>query len=215
VLAAYPAFAILVAAAWDDIMRGWGRWCAFLLVALLGIGGAAVLAAPFVMDIPIAAGALIVSGGVLVSGALWLAWSYRRYGGGAAWMYRLSAVLIAMQLTVAGFVYPVLNSRKSPQFLGDVAKSLIAEDGRILLYKMHGEIQALYARRRGWRLNSPQELAAAMRKEGRGIVITDRSWWDELHGVFGSRLQPHPYEMGHKKLLWCSFGEDSENVDNQ
>ena len=206
VLAAYPATAIMVAAAWDDMLAGKWRYSAILGSALFGIAGVGLLTAPhFITEMPIAPTALLPTGAVLATGSALLAYLYLRKQRGSQWLYTFFGTMLLTQLSVAAFVYPALNPLKTPVAMSAKAKELVPPGQKLLLYRMYGEIQALYAQRRGRRIDDPEELKNTMIQQGSGVVVGSEAQWKTLPQDIKDMMTPHYYRMGHKKLVWGSF----------
>lgn len=222
ILSAYPALALGVAAAWEAIEGSRAcRRTALVLLWGLAVGAlcaVAVFMAPTVLsglvsrpehlqrlrDIPAWPFALT---GVPAGAAVW--WIGR--SGGKGW---LSAYVLALAATLAvagGFVMPELNRLKTPEAIRDVARQHAPANGHLLLCGMNGEILALYADRRGERVDSENELSQAMRRERRGVVLFPTKETARWMPGMGATTANGEFPMGSKHFTWVAYDLDRDS----
>lgn len=212
VLPAQPAAALLIAGAWSRFdrlsarARGWtGR---LLAGALVTLGGALLLGPmlarhwhatdPFPVQSVAPAAVVLLVGGVLL-------WVRFRTALTPGWLDRLLIVLLTAQIAVAGFIYPALNPIKAPDELTRAARTYLPAGHPLLLYRMNGEIQALYAGAPGRQVWTPDALRQAMAEQKRGLVVFDARDWDAVADWPAWQDGGHPYRMGKKWLVWAVF----------
>ncbi len=112
-------------------------------------------------------------------------------------------------------IYPTFNRFKAPHELEPLAASYIPADGRLLLYDMRGEIQALYAGRRGWRCDSDEELQQAMEVTGRGIAVFEARHAQNLSLRFPATIAAGRFRMGTKTIHWLAYDTTGMQSINQ
>lgn len=228
VMLAFPPAAMLVAIAWDDLDRLSSRWrtstawTALGLMLLLGTAGVAVsfaqplsidrwLAGMMGMEFPFDPRLLWPWSAAMLGGAVAGFLLYRRHGLSERWMWTFGVVLLAHELYVGNVIYPALNRLKTPWELEAAATKKLRPDQRLLIYRVNGEIMALYANRQGQRVNSVPELKAAMAEQRKGIVALGQKAWEQIQPEMGERpLTPHPFRMGNKHLVWVEFDLDRD-----
>jgi len=138
----------------------------------------------------------------------------RREGLSARWLGLFIGVLLLHELYVGNAIYPALNPIKTPWELAAAAKTKLRPDQPLLIFKVNGEILALYADRPGRRVNDVPELKAAMDKERRGILAIGRKAWEGVRPELGARpVVPHEFRMGNKDLVWVEFDLDRPGAE--
>ncbi|HAS82683.1 MAG TPA: hypothetical protein DCS43_08440 [Verrucomicrobia bacterium] len=212
-LMAYPAAAILLAAGWDRIRNAPVRMRIVsqrLLAGILILAGVVMASAEGVMALlqkaaPVSLMALIPGGCVLLLAGIvllrtthdqnltrWLATA----AGGIAYTLAITAFLL----------YPVLNTVKTPHALVAAAKTRLPAHQDLLLYRIHGEIQALYCRTRGRQYHNPTALVEAMRAQQTGMVVLESSRFHEIAEVPEVKASEcGHFNMGQKEMLWIAF----------
>lgn len=206
ILAAYPAAAMLVGAAVTrlDITR-YPR-TVYTVAGLLGLLAVALVVAPVAARLPVRPWLGVPAAAVLTIGAACLP-ALRRHGGyGMLWFYVLAGVLFETQAYVGAVVFPALNPLKTPVELAAAARSKLAPDQRLLIYKVNGELLSYYCGVQGQVAWTEAELTAAMARQGRGLVAMEQRDWDSLSAEVQAQFVPHPFKTGRKKLVWCEFG---------
>jgi len=219
VLMAYPAAAILLAAGWEritslpDRFRQVSQWLLAGVFLLLGLG--LTLAAPVIritgMAVPIETGWLIPGGMVLTLTAAMLLRPALKAAQPCHWLATAAAGFALTLWLMALLVYPALNPLKAPYELVEKARQYLPAGQDLLLYRINGEIQALYCRARGRRVDTPDELAEAMRSQQHGLIALHKRDWKAIEGIpaiaEGIRGE---YRVGGKTLIWVAFsiGED-------
>lgn len=220
-LMAYPAAAMLMAAGWDRIAAAPGRLRRVAQHAVAGMvlaaGTAMILAEPTVRgmgaDVPVRLWVLIPGGlALLASGGMLL-----RHAGGTSPQRWFLTLWIGTAFTLwmtSILLYPVLNPVKAPYALVAAARAHLPEGQELLLYKMHGEIQAFYCHARGKVFFCRDALEGMIRMQRQGLVVLSRRDWNEIsnipaiaEGIRGD------YRMGSKQLVWVAFKDNSQRPD--
>ena len=75
----------------------------------------------------------------------------------------------------------------------------------MILYQINSEIVPLYANRLGRRADDARQLAAAMKQEGRGVVIFQQDVMGELSRSVWGFVKAVKFETGRKALVWAAF----------
>lgn len=216
ILSAYPALSLGVAAAWEEIEGS--RPCRRIATALLWLVVVGALSATSVFAFPSVAMRLALRPehlrwvretpawpfALLALPAGLALWRIAR-SDGRNWLTAHALALAATFAVTGGFVLPELNAAKTPEAIRDVARRHIPADGRLLLCGMNGEILALYAGRRGERVEAGNALGQAMRREVRGVAVfptkeADR-WFPGVCGVTATGEFP----MGSKHFTWVAY----------
>ncbi len=212
ILLVYPAAAIIVAAGWDYLHTLGARWRqvpAVLAAGLLLLAGGAGLLAPLLTAhlavLPLSAWAVVPTGAILAAGGGFLLSRLRAAPLGSAWFMAFWATLALALGSVAAVVYPALNPLKAPYALAAAARQHLPSGQELLLYKMNGEIQALYCHTHGRQCFDREDLITAMRAQGRGLVVIDSNNWAEVSDLAPLRGRDQHYRMGNKRLIWAAF----------
>ncbi|MCE9612774.1 MAG: hypothetical protein K8T26_00770 [Lentisphaerae bacterium] len=207
ILPAYPPMALAVALSWPAVARHTGKalirfWSGLLGVAgLVVIGGAIVDAVTGVL--PLHGASLLVPGALAVAGSAWLQARYRREGRYTdAIFLGFVAAMLALQISVGAIVYPAANAMKAPYTVATAAGRYLAPDDPILLFRMNGEIMALYARRPGRGYTDPRELERAIRRRGHGLVVMERRARANIPPALSAHAEEQTFRMGNKTLVW-------------
>ena len=213
ILGIFPAVAILVGAAWPDLDTAKFRWArfargAFLLV--LSMAGPALLIAGFVPKLPIPGWTLWPAGLAATLGAAVLWRETRQAGTPPRFFLSVALSMLAVQAAVGLFIYPAVNPLKTPVELAAAVQERLPPDHPLLIYRVNGEILALYSNRRGEVLRSPEELRAAMARDQQGIVVFDQrdfdAWPPDAPRLAG---QTREFRMGRKHIVWLEFGGEA------
>lgn len=225
---AFPPAAMLVAIAWDDLGRlslRWSRstaWAALGLMLSFGTAGLIVsfakplsidrwLAGVMEMEFPFDPRLLWPWSAVMLGGAVAGLAVYRRTGLSGRWLWTFGAVLLVHELYVGNVIYPALNRLKTPWELARAATEKLGPDQPLLIFRVNGEILALYSNRPGQRVDDVGELKAAMARQQKGIVALGMKAWDAIQPEMGERpMTPHPFRMGNKNLVWVEFDLDRD-----
>jgi 4-amino-4-deoxy-L-arabinose transferase-like glycosyltransferase len=220
ILSAYPAAALGVAAAWDDIEAS--RVCRRIAVALLCAAVVGAVATALVLAFPVVVtwvGSKPEHAGTLRGLAAWpfaltalpavigLWWFTGRRR--ERW---LSGYAIALATTLAvagGTVFPAFNGIKTPGPIRGIVDGHDPEGGRLLLFDMRGEILALNAGRRGERLNTDEDMRTAMAREGLGVAVFMEKDATDLEARFAGVTDRGHFHMGSKGVVWCAFDQTS------
>ena len=208
VLGAVPAIALLIGSAWDSMARSPGRWVRggiYGFLCLFASVGAGCLVAGLHPKLPIPPAVLWPAGVFALGGAAWMITELRRRGITTRLFYGLAVTMLLIQWSVGLWVYPAVNPLKTPVALAQVAPAKIPEGHPLLLYRINGEILALYAHRPGHVLRTVPELEDAMRREKTGLAVFKESDWlavSETLRVSGVACR---FKMGSKALVWFEF----------
>ncbi len=224
ILMAYPAAAILLAGGWDRITSLSER-CRLIFQRLLAgvfllCGLGLTVTTPVVhlcrIGVPIETVWLVPVGGVLLLTGIML-WrpALTTVAKSNQWLAAAAAGLALALWLMALLVYPVLNPLKAPYALAEAATQYLPAGQDLLLYRINGEIQALYCHARGCRINTPGELAEAMRTQQSGMLVMPDNHWNDIGNIPGMADGMHgKYRMGGKTLIWVAFhpGRQAEPV---
>lgn len=228
VLGAYPAAALLIAAAWPKfagLSRRWTGitgWAAMGLVLL--IGGAATAAA-VVLNLAPAGGKLglkiaalmadlgevrltwrLLSVGLLMlGGGAWLARTFRNERLSRRWFTGFAGLNFANLVVLGAVVLPVANPLKAPLALIPEVQQRLAPGQPIYLYGRQLAIVPFYVGRPGRELRTPEEIEAVLGSEKPGMIVFMAEEWTKLEPRLSSRVLSHPMRMGGKKLVWTEF----------
>ncbi len=210
ILMAYPALGILIAAAWTRATGQRLRSAAVgvgLLAALLVLPAAAVPVAAWRADIPLRPGLLLPAGLVGLAGAGAAVWTYARQGLTARLFAIVAAASMALFWLAGTVLLPALNPSKTPEALVPFVARHVPDDAPLLLYRMHGEILALYSARQGEVHWSADALWNAVARRRRGVVVFENARWLEeaprYRPIASDTLE---FAMGGKRLMAVAFG---------
>ena len=206
ILPAYPAAAMLVAAAADHWARADERWLRVgyrLVAGLMALLGVGMLVGAFVPAFP-ADGRVLIPGGLALVAGSWVAWGfYRQNARDARWLVALSTCVLVTFASVGALLYPAFNDLKTPNEIVTEAQTLLAPDERIIMYKMHGEIFSLYTDRKGYMAFTDEEAQAFMQTSDQPnhmIIALER----DLPAIRVWLTRPHrvvSFTSGSKKLV--------------
>jgi 4-amino-4-deoxy-L-arabinose transferase-like glycosyltransferase len=208
VLLVHPAAAMLVAAAWERIegQRFTRFACAAVFVLLAAVLVAAAASLPFVA-LPVAlrradlVPALIALAVPVAAGCLAL-----RRPPPAAPVAAFAVVWLLVLATAGAWLLPAFNAIKTPVALATAAARHLPAGQRLIIYRVNGEILALYARARGWQVADLAGLRGAMRRQQRGLAVFERADWQRYAPVLEPLGEAQPFNMGHKSFVWFAFG---------
>ncbi len=218
ILSAYPAAAFLVASAAGELQsRRWFRRtvCAIvvalplLLIAagffLLLKGSGSGLLPGHLRDAAIVRGlatACFVSALLAGVGIKLLAVGFAERNA-----LLLAAILLNVLLAcVGGLALPAIGPSKEPRELIPLVERIVPPHGRILLYRMDGELLCLHAGRRGRRLDDDDAMRKAMEAEGAGLAL----FYEDAGNEAETRFAPHIREtgtfmIGKRRYGWARF----------
>lgn len=209
ILSAYPAAAMLIAAAWVDLPRLSRRWINVSgSMALILIGGlaASFSIALFIPCLPLNRFLLLPSVLILLAGVAILIRLFRREQLSSRWFAAFVTVLLLFQISVSAVVLPGLNLLKGPVEAADAVRAIVPPDQPIYLYQQQLAIFPLYAGRRGREVDSAPEWRGILSTQPHAVMVLGERDWAELSGEFGGQTVAHPFRMGSKSLLWVEFG---------
>jgi 4-amino-4-deoxy-L-arabinose transferase-like glycosyltransferase len=228
VLAAYPAAAMMIAAAWPrfaGLSRRWSGitgWAAMGLVLLIGV---VATAAAVVLNLAPADGKLglkiaaftadlgevhlswrlLVVGVPMLAGGGWLVWTFRRERLSQRWFAGFAGLNFANLALIGAVVLPVANPLKAPLALIPEVQQRLAPGHPIYLYGRQLAIVPLYLERQGQELHTPEEVEAVLAREKSGMIVFMAEKWEKLQPRFAGRLVTRPVKMGGKRLVWAEF----------
>lgn len=207
-LPAFPPAALLVAWAWPAAARypgrALGRYCWGLPAAFgLAMLGAAATHA-FKPVLPFPGNAFVGPGMLALAGAFLLRRIVQREGRcTSAVLFTFAGVMLAVQIAVGVSVYPASNAFKAPYTVAEAAERYLAPDEPIYLFKMNGEIMALYAHRPGRAIEEGAELEQTLRARGHGLVVAELKRVQDLPPAVLEHATRQDFRMGNKTLLWA------------
>lgn len=215
VFLAYPAAALLVAAIAPSLARLHRAWVlipAHLLMSLLALMALALGGAWLVPRLPVPSPLFLPLAAALAAGVFWLFRNrHELLSYPARWLIRMALVFLLLQTYVGAVILPAFNRLKTPHELAPAAQRIIPPNGRLILFRMDGEIQALYAHRRGLRVDTPEALIQAMTEQQHGMVVFQRRQWADLRAFIPGVQSENPYQMGRKHLIWIEFNLRPKN----
>ncbi len=202
ILMAYPAAAIMVGAAFGRFRRR-DRWAGMAAAGLLALVGIVLAAAAFHPRVPIGPLRLLPIGLFLFIAGVWLLRRLYLDGPIRPRLLAVAAVLAVFEMYAGAVLLPALNPLKTPVELVAAARRNLGPGDRLLLYRMNGEILALYAGVRGQKIEDTESLRrAALHRAGGGMVVFNQSDWDAFDPSIRALFLPHPFRMGEKRLIW-------------
>ncbi len=213
ILSAYPAAAMLIAAAWNDLPQLSRRWINVTgAAALVFVGGFAValMVAFFVPHIPFNRLLLLPSALILLAGVPVLIRLFRRESLSSRWLMVFVIVLMLFQVSVTTVVLPGINQLKGPVEAAAAVQTVLPPDQPVYLYRQQFAIFPLYAGRKGREVDSVLEFREALSDHPRAVMVMVERDWAELAGEFSSQAVAHPFRLGSKKLFWVEFGRDAQ-----
>lgn len=212
ILAAYPAAAMLIGAAWDDISQLTPRWritTACVATGLAWILALAVGVAVFVPQIPFNNLVLIPSAMVLFFGSLFLTRLTQREPLGTRWFLAFCATFFLLQTSLGTVVFPAINKLKGPVDAARVAKTMLKADEPVYLYGQQLAIFPLYAERQGRELWSLEELKRVISRQPNPVVVFRERQWASVESEIGESLRVlHTFSMGHKNLVLAASRQE-------
>lgn len=213
ILAAYPAAAMLIGAAWDDISRLSHRWrviTANVGAVLIWLLAFVVTVALFVPQIPFNRVVIIPSACVLLLGGLLMTSLTRREPLSLRWFFAFCGVFFLLQTTVGALVLPSANGLKGPVEAARVAKARLEPDEPIYLYGQQLAIFPLYAERPGRELHSIEELKRVASKQRNAVIVFRERQWRDVEAEIGHSVSVlQEFCMGHKRLVLVSCADVS------
>ncbi len=210
ILAAYPAAAMLVAGGAEHWALTGLRWVKASMGAVTGscaILGASMVVGSLLPGLPFASETLLPGGLALLAGG-WLSW--RRWcltPHSAAGLHGFALTTLILFACTGGLVFPALNPLKTPQALVPPAQAHLNPQDRMIMYRMNGEIFSLYADRMGFMAHTDEELLRFLRDapQPRHLVVALERDVPALEQLLGESIEPVPFTMGHKHLVWIAF----------
>lgn len=212
-LMAYPAAAMMLAAGWERIAAAPARlrrvsqrvFAGMLLMAGSALTLAEGVVLVFRLKIPVSLWSTVPGGFVLVLTG-WLLLRHSRDTDTQRWFVTAWGGIAGALLLLAFFVYPAVNPIKAPYALATAAQHFLPKNKDLLLYKMQGEIQALYCHARGKVCVTREALVTAIAEQQTGMVVITQRDWDDVCNIpavaSGTRGD---YRMGSKKMVWVAF----------
>ncbi len=218
ILAAYPASALLVAAAAEELQsRRWFRRvvCTVIVILpllLLAMGFGLILKGTTTELLPEHLRDTAIVNGLAMAcfvSALIAGLGVKLLTVGLAERHALlfAALLLNVLLAcVGGLVLPAIGPSKEPRALIPLVERIVPPDGRILLYRMDGELLVLHAGRRGRRLDDDDDMRKAMEAEGAGLAL----FYEDAGKDAETRFAPHVREtgafmIGKRRYGWARF----------
>jgi 4-amino-4-deoxy-L-arabinose transferase-like glycosyltransferase len=209
ILGLFPGVAILVGSAWADldiVKFRWARFARGAFLVLLSIVGPALLIAGFCPKLPIPGWTLWPAGLAASLGAIFLWRETRRTDRPPRYFLLAALTMLAVQGAIGLFIYPAVNPLKTPVELARAVEERLPADRPLLIYRVNGEILALYSNRRGEVLRSPKDLRAAMERDRKGFVVFEKRDFDAWPpGAPPLPGTSHEFPMGSKRLVWIEF----------
>ena len=206
ILSAYPALAILLAGAWERRKRLHQTpehiFSGFLLLLGLVMMSAGPLQPWLPHDIPLNLWLLFPSGLLfgVCSILLWMQKESQR------WLTTAIAGVSIGLVTFSALIYPAMNPVKVPYALAAAAKEHPPSQPELLLYRMHGEIQALNAKLRGHEISTPEELDHILEQGGHHLMVIKSEHWHDIQDLPQlDQATWEDYSMGSKTLRWVAF----------
>ncbi len=205
ILAAYPAAAMLIGAAWDDILRLSRRWKMSTAIAASGLiwllactAVVAVFAGPISFNrvVIIPSACVLFLGGWLVTRLTW------HEPLSDKWLLLLCSTFFFFQMTVSALVLPALNMLKGPVEAAAVIRARLPQDEPVYLYQCQLAIIPLYAQRPGREIHSINELKRVVSRPFDAVIIFRERQWDEVRSEIGKSVRVvREFSMGHKRLV--------------
>lgn len=205
ILLAYPAAALMVGTAAASFGRR-HRWAGMTAAGLAVLLGLTLTGAAFAPKAPIGPVRLLPIGLFLLGGGLWLWRRLRADGPATPRLLALAAAFAFFELYAGAVLLPALNPMKTPWELAAAAKRNLRPGDRLWLFRMNGEIHALYAGVPGTKIDDPDELRRMAGHRGPGgLAVFEAKDWKELDPSIQAMFAPHPFRMGGKQLVWAEI----------
>jgi 4-amino-4-deoxy-L-arabinose transferase-like glycosyltransferase len=203
ILVAYPAAAMLIGGSldgWASVGAAWPRATRVALRVLLGLLSTGLVAAMFVPAAALPWWSALPPALAFAAGA-----ARRKTEEPAAWMRATMAAVAVGYALVGALVYPQFNDRKTPDEIAPVAERVLAPSQYIILYKQHGEIVSLYARRPGRMADNEEELRALLAHQPRNLIVTASERLAEVQAVVGTDAPVGYLTYGSKRRVWIEW----------
>ena len=214
ILSAYPAAAMLVAAAMprlSNVKINWQVATAYVMIAIIGLFGLFILYLPWVDKFPVSAWPPITTGMVFIGGAVLLLYQFRRHRLSVRWFFYFMGFFVTAEILLGSVLMPAYNPIKTPVELARAAPLHIAPGKPLLIFHATEEILSLYCDRQGLRINQPDALLAKMKELQTGIVVFHRSHWFKLKHLFEKYGQAHEQRVGSQLFIWLVFDTSEVN----
>lgn len=208
ILSVYPAAAIVVAAAWPDLVRCSGKWLkisVYPLLAAMLVLGIAGLVVPAAVKLPVPGAIFIPVGLVMTAGTALLFNRFKSSGPDRTFFARMSAVFIAAELVAGMIVLPGFNNIKTPVKLARAAEAFHNPPKPLLLYRMDDEILPLYSHLKGRVIESPGQMQAEMNKIRDGIAVFSKEDWEKVKGRFDGLGTSESFCVGSQIYFYLIF----------
>lgn len=214
ILAAYPAAAMLIGAAWDDISQLSYRWKVMTSGVAVGVIWLLALIATvaiFVPQIPFNRFMLIPSACVLLLGGLLVTRMTRREPLSLRWLLSFCCTFLLFQTTASAVVLPALNGLKGPIEAAEAAKAQLKPDQPVYLFCQQLAIFPLYAERPGKEVWSLEALKRVVASEPNAVVVLNDKQWHDVRPEFGESVKvQREFNMGHKRLVLIASTDESQ-----
>ena len=177
ILLAYPAAAMMVAAAADRLVQadaGWIRRTRMALLGLMALLGSGMVIAPLLPGLPFDARWLVPGGLLLLAGTVVTTRIGREDPHTPGWVAAAAVSLLLAFAATGALVYPAFDDLKTPDEVIAKAQRMLGPRDRILMYRMHGEIFSLYTGRKGYMAFTDEDAQAFLREgtQTNHLIIT-------------------------------------------
>lgn len=218
ILSAYPAAALLVASAAGELQSR--RWFRRMVCAIVVVLPLLLIAAGFFLLLKGTGSGLLpehLRDAAIVRGLATACFASALLAGVGIKLLAvgfaernallLAAILLNVLLAcVGGLALPALGPSKEPRALIPLVARTVPPNGRLLLYRMDGELLALHAGRRGCRLDDDDAMRKAMESEGAGLAL----FYEDAGKDAETRFAPHVREtgvfmIGKRRYGWARF----------
>ncbi len=117
---------------------------------------------------------------------------------------------------MGGLVLPAIGPTKEPRALIPLVERIVPSNGRLLLYRMDGELLALHAERRGRRVDDDNAMRKAMEAEGAGLAL----FYEDAGKGAETRFAPLVREtgtfmIGKRRYGWARFATQEMTHDER
>ncbi len=207
ILMAYPAAALLIAAAiprWSFVPGVWLKWSQRVVTGLMAVLALGLWVAPFVPKAHMPWFAAFPPALALTVG---LVLAVRRSTDDPRRLAVSAASVLATFALVGALIYHQVDDRKTPDEIAGVAAELLEPSQFIILYKKQGEILSVYANRPGRMADNPEELRALLARQPRHLIVTDPRHLSEIEPVIGTGHPTGELQFGSKRRIWIAVDQ--------
>jgi len=208
ILSVYPAASLLLASVlplMKNLSQKWLKGTAypviilFLVIPVCGLAALSFMAHPFSITV------LVPNTIIFIAGSILLYYIFLKYGLVQKWFNLLICIMILSEICIGSIVFPASNNYKTPVALAAAVKEILPDKQKLIMYRMDGEIFALYSDRRGKRIDELKDLSVEIEQSRKGAVIFKKDVWDEVKNELGKYGNTHNFQMESKDFVLLEY----------